>query len=223
MVDVDFFETIELYFWWYWGMALQMSALFTYKFPLCTGPLSRVTANFQGAGAKFKHFLSPGNQQFVKKHPTSLCSHFNIAPRGENFSKTAALWTPSQGSGSSVYRGRRGFLGKFALGAAAGLSIATLVQSLHTGAVTAMALKINLNSAEGDWKKIKGEAVKQNLKECSVQCFNTCHAVCMVKVEYTCGIIWPKHLLSLTFQIHLQLPANRIYTTYCIKALFNSL
>lgn len=145
-------------------MALQMSALFTYKFPLCTGPLSRVTANFNGAGAKLKHILSPGSQQFIKKHPTSLCGHFNIALRGENFSKTAALWTPSQGSRSSVYRGRRGFLGKLALGAAAGLSIATLVQCLHTGAVTAMALKINLNSAEGDWKKIKGEAVKQNIK-----------------------------------------------------------
>lgn len=168
-------------------MALQMSALFTYKFPLCTGPLSRVTANFQGAGAKFKHILSPGSRQCVKKHP--FCGHFNIAPRGENFSNTAAIWTPSQGRGSSVYRGRRGFLGKLALGAAAGLSVATLVQSLHTGAVTAMALKINLNFAEGDWKKIKGEAVKQNLKRTLVQCFNACHAVCVVKVECTCGII----------------------------------
>lgn len=36
----------------------------------------------------------------------------------------------------------------------------------------------------------------------------------MVKVEYTCGIIWPKHPLSLTFQKHLQLPANQIYTIY---------
>lgn len=168
-------------------MAMQVPAILTHKFSLCTGPVSRVTANFQGAGAKFKHILSPGSQQFVKKHPTSLCGHFNIAPRGENFSKTAALWTSSQGSGSSVYRGRRGFLGKLALGAAAGLSIATLVQSLHTGAVTAMALKINLNTAEGDWNMIKGEAVKQNLK----RMFNisACHAVCMVKLEYTCGII----------------------------------
>lgn len=168
-------------------MALQISALFTYKFPLCTGPLSRVTANFQGAGAKFKHILSPGSRQFVKKHPTSLCGHYNIAPRGESFPNTAAIWTPSQGRGSSVYRGRRGFLGKLALGAAAGLSVATLVQSLHTGAVTAMALKINLNFAEGDWKKIKGEKLKGSL----VQCFNACHALCVVKVECTCGIIWP--------------------------------
>lgn len=145
-----------------------MSALFRSKFSLCTGPLSCVTANFQGSGAKFKHFLSHGGQQFVKKHPPSLCGHSNIARRGENFTKTVALWTPSHGSGSSVYRGRRGFLGKLALGAATGLSIATLVQSLHTGAVSAMALKINLNTAEGDWKKIKGEAVKQNLKECLV-------------------------------------------------------
>lgn len=160
-----------------------MSALFRSKFSLCTGPRSCVTANFQGSGAKFKHFLSHGGQQFVKKHPPSLCGHSNIARRGENFTKTGALWTSSHGSGSSVYRGRRGFLGKLALGAATGLSIATLVQSLHTGAVSAMALKINLNSAEGDWKKIKGEAVKQNLKECLVGWLKV-----MVKVEYTHGI-----------------------------------
>lgn len=138
-------------------MALLMSALFTSKFPLCTGPLSRVPGHFQGAGAKLKHILSPGTQQFVKKHPTPLCDHFNIAPRGENLSKTAALWTRSQGSGSSVGRSRGGFAGKLALGAAAGLSFATLVQSLHTGAITAMALKIDLSSTKGDWKMIKGE------------------------------------------------------------------
>lgn len=193
-----------------------MSALFTSKFSCCTGPLSRVTADLHGAGAKYKHFLSHGNQQFEKKHPPSLCGHFNIAPRCENFPKTVALWTPSQGSGSSINRGRRGFLGKLALGAAAGSSTATLGHSLHTGAVSAMALKINLDSAEGDWKKIKGEAVHQNLKECLVGWLKV-----MVKVKYTCGITWPKHLFSLTFQIHLQLPANQIYTIY-MKAFFSS-
>lgn len=145
-------------------MALQMSALFTCKLPLCAGPRSRVSVNFQGAGAKFKHLLSPGSQQFVKKRSAFLRGHFYIAPRGENISKTAALWTPSQGSDPSVFRSRRGFLGKLALGAAAGLSFATLLQSLHTGAITAMALKIDLSSAEGDWKKIKGEASNQNFK-----------------------------------------------------------
>lgn len=140
-------------------MALQMSALFAYKSPLCTGPLPRITANFQGAGAKFKHILSPGSQHFVKKPPTSLRGHFNIAPLGETFSKSAAVCTSSQKGGSSICRGGRGILGKIALGLAAGVSTAALVQSLHTGTFTAMAIKVNLNSAEGDWKEIKGEAV----------------------------------------------------------------
>lgn len=138
-------------------MALQMSALFAYKSPLC--PLPRITANFQGAGAKFKHILSPGSQHFVKKPPTSLCGHFDIAPRGATFSKSAVVCTSSQKSGSSTCRGGRGILGKIALGLAAGVSTATLVQSLHTGTFTAMAITVNLNSAEGDWKEIKGEAV----------------------------------------------------------------
>uniref|UniRef100_A0A3B5K8V6 Mono-ADP ribosylhydrolase 1 n=1 Tax=Takifugu rubripes TaxID=31033 RepID=A0A3B5K8V6_TAKRU len=119
-------------------MALQMAALFAYKSPLCTGPLPRITANFQGAGAKFKHILSPGSQHFVK----------------------------NQKSGSSICRGGRGILGKIALGLAAGVSTATLVQSLHTGTFSAMAIKVNLNSAEGNWKEIKGEAF---LLSCSVK------------------------------------------------------
>lgn len=49
----------------------------------------------------------------------------------------------------------RGWLGKFALGTAFGVSTAVLVQSLHTGAFTAMALKINLDSDKEDWKKTK--------------------------------------------------------------------
>lgn len=148
-------------------MALLMSALLRYKPPFCAGPLPRVTAHFQGAGAKLKHILSPGSQGLAKKPAASLCGHFNVAPRGGNFSKTSARWTSSQGSGSSTHRGRRGFVGKVALAAAA----ATLVHSLHTGTFTAMALKVNLNSSDGDWKEIKGEAVKKSSKGPFVQCF----------------------------------------------------
>lgn len=140
-------------------MTLAMSALFAYKSPLCTGPLPRITANFQGAGAKFKHILSPGSQHVVKKPPTSLRGHLNVGPRGETFSTSAALCSCSRTSGPRTRRGGRGILGLAALGLAAGVSTATLVQSLHTGTFAAMALKVNLNSAEGDWKKIKGEAV----------------------------------------------------------------
>lgn len=141
-----------------------MSALLRYKLPLRTSPLPCVTAKFQGAGAKFKHILSPGSHQFVKKPPTSLRGHFNIAPRGETFHKSVALWTSSQRSGCSIYRGRRGTPGKVAVGLAAGVSTSVLVQSLHTGSFTAMALKVNLNSNEGDWKEIKGEACQQKSK-----------------------------------------------------------
>lgn len=143
-------------------MALQISALFSYcRVPLCTGPLSRVRANFQGAGVKFKHILTPGSPQLVRKPATSsLRGHINVALRAEKFSTTAALWRSSQGNGSSIYRGRRGSLGRVALGVTLGVSTVALVQSLHTGTLTAMALKVNLNSAEGDWKEIKGEAVQ---------------------------------------------------------------
>ncbi|KAF3838528.1 hypothetical protein F7725_010296 [Dissostichus mawsoni] len=37
----------------------------------------------------------------------------------------------------------------------AAVSASALVQSLHTGTVTAMARKLNLNSADGDWKETK--------------------------------------------------------------------
>lgn len=160
-----------------------MSALLAYKLPLCTNPLPCVTAKFQGAGAKFKHVLSPGSHQSVKKPPTSLRGHFNIAPRGATFHKSVALWTPSQRSGCSLYRGRRGPPGKLAVGLGAGVSTSTLVRSLHTGSFTAMALKVNLNSKEGDWKEIKGEACQQKSKRmfrpklsCSLHVIREIHA-----------------------------------------------
>ncbi|XP_041653482.1 ADP-ribose glycohydrolase MACROD1 isoform X3 [Cheilinus undulatus] len=139
------------------GMALQMSALFSHiRAPLSTGPLSRIRADFQGAGVKFKHILSPGSPQLGGKPATSpVRGHINAPLRAERFSTTAAVWKSSQGSCPSSPTGRRGWLGKFALGAALGVSTATLVQCLHTGTLTAMAQKVNLNSAEGEWKETK--------------------------------------------------------------------
>lgn len=134
-----------------------MSALFSHRTPLFTGPLSRVCANLQGAGAKFKHILAPGSPRLVKKPTTSLRGHINVDPPAEKFSTTAtaAHWWSSQGSGSPTYRGRR-----VALVVAAGTSAVGLVWALHTGTSAAMALKVNLNSSEGDWKETKGETVQ---------------------------------------------------------------
>ncbi|XP_031158888.1 ADP-ribose glycohydrolase MACROD1 isoform X3 [Sander lucioperca] len=139
-------------------MALQISALFSYiRAPLCTGPLSRVRADFQGAGVKFKHILTPGSLRLGGKPEKSpVRGHINAALRAEKFSTTtAALLKSNQGNASSSPRGMRGWLGKVALGAALGVSTVALVHSLHTGTVTAMDRKVKLNSAEGDWKETK--------------------------------------------------------------------
>lgn len=147
----------------YSGMAQQISALFSHcRVPLCTGPLSRVRANFQGAGVKFKHILTPGSLPLVRKPATSSPrGHINVSHRSGKFStttKTAALWRSSQGNSFSIFRGRRSSLGRVTLGVTVGASTVALVRSFHTGTLKAMAPKVNLNSAEGDWKEIKGEA-----------------------------------------------------------------
>ncbi|XP_039975558.1 ADP-ribose glycohydrolase MACROD1 isoform X3 [Xiphias gladius] len=152
-------------------MALQISALFSYvrALPSTTGPFSRVRADFQRAGVKFKHIIAPGSPQPGGKPATSpLRGHINAALRAEKFSTTtaaAALWKSSQGNGSFSPWGRRGWLGKVALGAALGVSTVALVQSLHTGTLAAMALKINLNSAEGDWKETKDFLLSLSVKD----------------------------------------------------------
>ena len=143
-------------------MALQISALFSYiRSPLFTGPLPRVRADFQRAGVRFKHILTSGSPQLGAKPATSpVRGHINAALRADKLSTTtaaAAVWKSGQRSASSSPRGSRGWLGKVALGAALGVSTAALVQCLHTGAVTAMARKVNLDSAKGDWKETKGE------------------------------------------------------------------
>uniref|UniRef100_A0AAV2MJN1 Uncharacterized protein n=1 Tax=Knipowitschia caucasica TaxID=637954 RepID=A0AAV2MJN1_KNICA len=52
-------------------------------------------------------------------------------------------------------RGRGHRLAPVVLGTAVGVSSAALIQSLHTGTFAAMPLKVDLNSAEGDWKASK--------------------------------------------------------------------
>uniref|UniRef100_A0AAQ6IAI0 Macro domain-containing protein n=1 Tax=Anabas testudineus TaxID=64144 RepID=A0AAQ6IAI0_ANATE len=136
-------------------MALQTSALFSYfkVLPRTAAPLPRVRADFQAAGVKFKH-LTPGSPQLGAKPATSPDrGHVTVARRAEKFSAAAAaaaLRKSSQGKW-----GRRGWLGKVALGAALGVSTVAVVQSLHTGTLAAMAHEVNLNSAKGNWKETK--------------------------------------------------------------------
>ncbi|KAM4586747.1 ADP-ribose glycohydrolase MACROD1 isoform 1-T1 [Fundulus diaphanus] len=138
-------------------MALLISARISHiRAPPCSA-LSRVRADFQRAGVKFRHLLPPGSPQLGRTPVTSpIRSHINAAVRADKFSTAAAaLRKSSQASGSFSPGGRRDWLGRFALGVALGVGTAALVQALHTGVMTAMALKINLDSAEGDWKEAK--------------------------------------------------------------------
>lgn len=149
-------------------MALQISSLFSHS----KVPLSRVRANFQGAGVKFKHILSPGSPQLVRKPATSVPGgRINGPPRAEKFSTTTptqALWRVEPGNGFSATRGKTGRLGRVALGVAVGVSSVAVVQALHTGTLSAMARRVNLDSAQGDWKETKGEAVQPRPDRCSV-------------------------------------------------------
>ncbi|XP_041845915.1 ADP-ribose glycohydrolase MACROD1 [Melanotaenia boesemani] len=137
--------------------------------PRTTGPLSRVRADFHRTGVKFKHIFTLGSLQLGGKPATSpVRGHINAALRVDSFSTTAtakAFWRSSQAKGSSSPRANRGWLGKLALGAALGVSTVALVQSLHTGVITAMALKINLDSAQGDWKETKEFLLSLSVKD----------------------------------------------------------
>ncbi|XP_067374012.1 ADP-ribose glycohydrolase MACROD1 isoform X3 [Channa argus] len=158
-------------------MALQISPLFSYFRAVLrtTGPLSCVRADFQATGVKFKHILSVQSPRLGAKPATSPHrGHIRAAIRGEKFS--TALWKLSKGNGSSSARGRKGWLGKVAVGAVFGLSTFALGQSLHTGAVNAMALRVNLNSAEGNWKEIKDLLLSLSVKD-RRQYYNTSNFV----------------------------------------------
>lgn len=141
------------------NMALQMSSLL----PHCEVPLSRVRANFQGVGVRFKHVLSPGSPHCARKPAVGL-SRTRSPVTSEKFSTTArsqALWRSAAGSTCSVSPGKTsGLLGRVVLGVAAGVSSVAVVQGLHTGSLSAMARRVNLESAEVNWKETKGEAVQ---------------------------------------------------------------
>ncbi|XP_037635652.1 ADP-ribose glycohydrolase MACROD1 isoform X3 [Sebastes umbrosus] len=147
-------------------MALQISALLSHvRAPLCT----LLRADFQGV--KFKHVLSPGRLQLGAKPATSpspVRGHIKAVKLSTTAAAAAGLWRSSQVKvSSSSSRGRRGWLGQVALCGAAllGVSTGALLQSLHTGTVTAMDRKVNLNSAEGDWKETKDSLLSMSVKD----------------------------------------------------------
>lgn len=136
-------------------MALQISSLF----PHCKIPLSRVRANFQGVVVRFKHVPPPGSPLRARKPAVGLTrspvTKFSTSARPE------ALWRSALASACSDSRGKTpGLLGRVVLGVAAGVSSVAVVQALHTGSLCAMARRVNLESAEGNWKETKGEAVQ---------------------------------------------------------------
>lgn len=165
-------------------MALQISSLFSHG----KVPLSRVRTNFQGAGVKFKHILSPGSPQPVRKPATNVPGGvINGTPRAERFSTTTptqALWRSGPGNGCSATRGKTGRLGRVAISVAMGVSSVAVVQALHTGTLSAMARRVNLDSDQGDWKETKGEAVQPRPDRCSV---NLCCSS-VVPVGETCAV-----------------------------------
>ncbi|XP_029972606.1 ADP-ribose glycohydrolase MACROD1 isoform X2 [Salarias fasciatus] len=143
-------------------MALQVSARVSVSraLPSLPGPLSRAP------GVRFRHAVASGKPPAT----SALRSHISSALRANKFSTTTAtaLWKSGQGSHSSSSSsswGRTGWLGRFALGAALGLSTAALAQSIHTGAITAMARKVDLDSAERDWKEIKDYLMSLSVSE----------------------------------------------------------
>lgn len=150
-------------------MALQIPARVSRirAIPCSTGgPLTRVRADVQSAGVKFKHILTPGSPQLGRGSATSAPrSHIYPVRRTDKLSTTTTLGRASRGSNSSIPQVKRGWLGTFAVGTALGVSTAVLVQSLHTGAFTAMALKVNLDSAVGDWKETKDFLLSLSVKD----------------------------------------------------------
>lgn len=129
-------------------MALQITSLISYA-----KALPHVT------GVKFMHSLTSA---VLGRKPSTgfIRCHINPElPAAPKFSTTAAaVWKSSQGRAPAWSRGRsrRQWLGTVALGAALGVTSAALVQSLYTGTSAAMAQKVNLNSAGGDWSEAKG-------------------------------------------------------------------
>nr|XP_054595122.1 ADP-ribose glycohydrolase MACROD1 isoform X4 [Nothobranchius furzeri] len=151
-------------------MAFQISASHIRAVSCMSSSMPCVRSDFQRAGVKFKHFFTLGGSPQFGRTPVASPARGEVdaAIRAHRFSTTTAAGAPRkfvQANGSSLPRGRSGWLGKFALGAALGASTAALVQSFHTGVITAMSHKINLGSAEGDWKETKAFLLSLSLED----------------------------------------------------------
>ncbi|XP_008325078.1 ADP-ribose glycohydrolase MACROD1 isoform X1 [Cynoglossus semilaevis] len=145
-------------------MALQISTLFSYvrALPGTAAPLLRVRANYHGASVKFSHSVGPQSPQQAVNPATGP-----VLGIIKKFTTTAALGSSSQGNRFSSPQQRGGWfwLGKITQAAVLGVSSVALIVSFHTGSLAAMARKVNLNSAEGDWKETKDGLMSMTVKE----------------------------------------------------------
>ncbi|KAG7517177.1 hypothetical protein JOB18_000984 [Solea senegalensis] len=148
-------------------MAVQISTLYSYvrALPVTAGPLCRVRADFQRASVRFNLTVATGRSHLGGQPATGpLRGHIKTFSTTQ--ATTEAFQKSSQGNGASSPRWRRGWLlGKVTVGAVIGVSSAALVQSLHTGTVAAMARKVNLTSADGNWKDTKEFLLSLSVKD----------------------------------------------------------
>ncbi|KAK7922430.1 hypothetical protein WMY93_009332 [Mugilogobius chulae] len=131
-------------------MALKISSLVS----RCTCPRARAAS----CSVKFMHMFTSGASCQLQTNLSARFIRFPLYRESAlKFSTTPAFGKSWLHKGLLSARGKkRGhWLGTAVLGTALGISSAALIQSLHTGNFAAMPLKVNLNSAEGDWKETK--------------------------------------------------------------------
>lgn len=140
-------------------MALKVTSLLSFNKALRSfAPTLRILAASLRTGVKFMHMSTSAAPCQLGRTPAAgfIPCHFKAHPAQKFSTTSSALWKSSLKGGSpSSPRVKRLLLGTVAFGAALGASSTAVAQSLFTGTVSAMALKVNLNSAEGDWSKIK--------------------------------------------------------------------
>ncbi|KAM8848674.1 ADP-ribose glycohydrolase MACROD1 isoform 1-T1 [Synchiropus picturatus] len=124
--------------------------------PLFSGiktlPHTRMLSRVQPAGVRFTHSLT---RTFFQVGGKPSRSHTAAAPRASFSTTRAQQGAHTRETGSISPPGKRAWLGRAAVGAALGVGTLVVGSSLHTGSLAAMALKVDLTSAEGDWKETK--------------------------------------------------------------------
>ncbi|KAM9795659.1 LOW QUALITY PROTEIN: ADP-ribose glycohydrolase MACROD1 [Neosynchiropus ocellatus] len=121
-----------------------------------TSPHTRMLTRVQPVGVRFAHSLTRTFLQVGGKPGASPArGHIPAAPRATFSSTPARKGSRGRETGSLSPPGGRAWSGRAAVGAALGVGTLVVGSSLHTGSLAAMALKVDLTSAEGDWKETK--------------------------------------------------------------------